>query len=57
MFCVHCPRHGTLVLLGPDQIVSLVNTAYGIELHWVCWCGERGVERFGRVERRDEAAS
>jgi hypothetical protein len=53
MFTVHCPQHGASVLLGPDQIVRLVNTTHGFEVHWVCWCGEHGVER---VEREPEAA-
>jgi hypothetical protein len=50
MFTVHCPHHGALVLLGPDQIEDLVNTPCGIELHWVCWCGEHGVETYDREE-------
>jgi len=50
MFTVHCPQHGALVLLGPDQITGLVSTPCGIELHWECWCGERGVET---IERED----
>jgi len=54
MFSVHCPRHGTSVLLGPDQIVRIVNTALGIELHWRCWCGEVGVEP---IEHEQEEAS
>jgi hypothetical protein len=46
MFTVHCPRHGTAVLLGPDRIVRILNTDDGIELHWHCWCGECGVETY-----------
>lgn len=43
MFTVHCPRHGTRVLLGPRAVDALVTTDRGIELHWRCRCGATGV--------------
>ncbi len=43
MFSVHCPRHGARVLLGLDSIEALVSTPEGIEVHWRCTCGDRGV--------------
>jgi hypothetical protein len=48
MFSVNCPRHGTRVLLPDDQIESLDNSDHGIEVRWVCYCGQRGSFRSGR---------
>jgi hypothetical protein len=48
MFSVHCPRHGTTVLLTVDQIVGLEPAPDGFDLHWACWCGEEGVEHIAR---------
>jgi hypothetical protein len=45
MFTVHCPRHGTRILLGPRRIIALVNTDAGAEIHWRCYCGTTGVLR------------
>jgi hypothetical protein len=42
MFMVHCERHDTDVMLGWDNIVSVVNGADGIELEWACYCGHHG---------------
>ena len=57
MFSTYCPGHGSAVLLGPDNIAGIVNGPDGVELHWVCWCGERGVTAFGRAEARGWAGS
>jgi hypothetical protein len=43
MFEVHCPTHRSRVLLGPRAIDELRNTEHGVELHWHCHCGARGV--------------
>jgi len=43
MFDVFCRRHRSRVLLSTDNIEALLNRPEGIELHWHCWCGERGV--------------
>jgi len=51
MFSTYCPGHGSAVLLGPDNIAGIVNGPDGVELHWVCWCGERGVKAFVPAER------
>jgi hypothetical protein len=48
MFTVYCRQHGSVVLLTPSHIVDLRNTIDGIEVHWVCWCGERGCYLTGR---------
>jgi hypothetical protein len=55
MFTVHCSTHGGRVLLGARSIVEVANTAAGIELHWRCHCGERGMVLTGRRDpvRRD----
>jgi hypothetical protein len=57
MFSVYCPHHRATVLLGPDNIDGIVNGPGGPELHWVCWCGERGVKVFGRPEAARPAAT
>jgi hypothetical protein len=49
MFSVHCPRHRTEVLLPERHIRSMRNTDAGIEVDWVCFCGERGSFLTGRV--------
>jgi hypothetical protein len=49
MFSVHCPRHRTEVLLPERHIRSIRNTHAGIEVDWVCFCGERGSFLTGRV--------
>ena len=46
MFKVYCARHGTRVLLWPDNVRALRNLADGVRLHWRCTCGETGVKRF-----------
>ena len=43
MLIIDCPRHDARVLLGLDSIEALVSTPDGIEVHWRCSCGERGV--------------
>jgi hypothetical protein len=48
MFSVYCRRHGSVVLLTPSHIIGLRNTIDGIEVHWVCWCGQRGCYLTGR---------
>ena len=45
MFVVDCPVHASRVLLGPDDIVALINTPAGIELSYRCSCGHEGVWR------------
>jgi hypothetical protein len=48
MFSVYCQKHGSVVLLTTSHIVDLRNTTSGIEVHWVCWCGQRGCYVTGR---------
>jgi len=48
MFDVYCPGHQARILLGRRSIDALVNTDDGIELHWTCRCGTRGVQLTGR---------
>ena len=46
MFFVECDSHDSgYVLLNADRIVSMRNTARGLELDWQCWCGNRGTWR------------
>ena len=48
MFEVHCPRHGTRVLLSEGRIRGIANTETGIVVAWRCWCGLEGETRTGR---------
>lgn len=49
MFTVHCAGHGSRVILSNRRITNLLNTPAGIELHWACTCGTRGVEVLGQL--------
>jgi len=51
MFDVTCPRHGHRVLLFGRQY-RLANTDHGVEVHWTCSCGTKGVELMGARARR-----
>ncbi|HKE51464.1 MAG TPA: hypothetical protein VKE25_08140 [Actinomycetes bacterium] len=48
MLSIHCPTHGTKVLVGTRRIRSLVNTDHGIVLHVQCYCGTHVVVGTGR---------
>jgi hypothetical protein len=52
MFSVHCPRHGSDVLLPERHITGLdTDAADGhLTVRWVCWCGHRGSHRAGRSQ-------
>jgi hypothetical protein len=51
MFSVHCPRHGSDVLLPERHIIGLdTDAADGhLTVRWVCWCGHRGSHLAGRA--------
>jgi hypothetical protein len=51
MFSVHCPRHGSEVLLSERHIVGLDPSDDHLTVRWVCWCGYRGSHRTGRPRR------
>jgi hypothetical protein len=51
MFAVHCPRHGSQVLLTERHIVGMEPSADGLTVRWVCWCGHQGAHRTGRARR------
>jgi hypothetical protein len=44
MMSVHCPRHGTEVLIGHRQILGIDGHGHGHDLsvRWQCWCGHQG---------------
>jgi hypothetical protein len=52
MFTVHCPRHGSEVLLSERRIVGLDASGDGMTVRWVCWCGHQGSHHTGRARRR-----
>jgi len=54
MFSVHCPRHGSSVLLDEDRVTRLDGSGGRLTVHWVCWCGYEGSHRTGR--RRPQPA-
>lgn len=43
MFAVHCPQHGTRVLLDLTSIESIVSRSRGLDVHYRCYCGYEGV--------------
>jgi len=51
MFSVHCPTHGTEVLLSERRIESVVSGEGGHELRWRCWCGTTGSTRVPHASR------
>ncbi len=48
MFSVHCPRHGSEVLLNERHITAIDPSGDRLTVRWVCWCGYRGSHRTGR---------
>src|SRR5262245_26872852 len=52
MFTVHCPRHGSEVLLNERRIVALEPDDDRLKVSWVCWCGYRGSHHTGRARRQ-----
>ncbi len=52
MLSVHCPRHGTEVLLSERRITRIARDGDHLTLEWVCWCGHRGTHRTGRPAPR-----
>ena len=54
MFTVHCPRHGSEVLLSERRIVGIDASSDGMTVRWVCWCGHQGSHHTGRARRRVE---
>lgn len=57
MFAVHCPRHGTRVLLSERRIRTVHNTGNGIVVEAECYDGERVFVVTGRGAPQDPAAS
>lgn len=57
MFAVHCPRHGTRVLLSERRIRAIHNTEAGIVVEAECYDGERVFVVTGRGASLDLAAS
>jgi hypothetical protein len=49
MFSVHCPTHGTEVLLSERRIEAIAPTAGGHALRWRCWCGTTGTSIVPRL--------
>jgi hypothetical protein len=47
MFAAHCPKHGTEILLGYRRLIGVANTADGIDVHLLCYCGEHLVQHTG----------
>ena len=57
MFAVHCPRHGTRVLIWSSGVESVRNTEHGIEVDYRCTCGHRGTWLTGRRARDARATT
>ena len=57
MFAVHCPSHGSRVLIFSSGVERVRNTERGIEVDYRCTCGQRGTWLTGRAARRREQAA
>ena len=57
MFAVHCPRHGSRVLLSERRIRALHHTDNGIVIEAECYDGERVFVVTGRRAPADVAES
>jgi hypothetical protein len=58
MFDVHCPVHGSTVLLPTSRIRGMVNTDHGIVVEMECYDGARVTFVTGRgAEPRGELAT
>lgn len=55
MFDVYCARRGCRVLLFASDIRTIHNAPDGIEVHYTCYCGHRGIGRTGRTDRVTDA--
>lgn len=55
MFAAYCPTHGSEILLGYRRLIGLRNTAAGIDVHLLCYCGEHLVVPTGRARSRRTA--
>jgi len=51
MFSVHCPRHGSEVLLNERHILGIDSSDDNLTVRWECWCGHRGAHKTGRPRR------
>lgn len=56
MLSVHCPRHGSQVLLSERHILAIEPSGDALRVRWECWCGHRGSHRTGRPRRIAPAA-
>jgi hypothetical protein len=52
MFSVYCKQCGSVLLLGPANIVAVQNTSNGIVVHFECHLGHRGVWSVGSNSHR-----
>jgi predicted SprT family Zn-dependent metalloprotease len=48
MFDIFCPAENARVLLFAHNIEKIQNKIEGIEVHYHCHCGQRGVLHTGR---------
>lgn len=54
MFDVYCPDHGSRVLLFSGDIEAMLNTQEGVEVHYRCPCGYRGVWHTGQRPSKEK---
>ena len=57
MFDNNCQVCATRVLIFESQVTSVANTAAGIEVRFICWCGTEQTQVTGRVVRADRRAA
>jgi hypothetical protein len=52
MFSVYCKQCGSVLLLGPANIVAVQNTSNGIVVRFQCHAGHQGVWSVGSTSDR-----
>jgi hypothetical protein len=55
MFSVYCMQCGSVLLLGPGNIVAVQNTSNGIVVQFQCHAGHQGVWSVGATSDRPAA--
>lgn len=56
MFAIHCPRHGSRVMLTLDAVDSMTRHNGCLALTYTCTCGHRG-QWHSRADRHEETTT
>jgi hypothetical protein len=56
VFAIHCPRHGSRVMLTLDAVDSMTRHNGCLALTYTCTCGHRG-QWHSRADRHEETTT